>query len=120
MPITLDFAPRLMPAPQAAHYLGISVGMLRSLQLPRKILGSKRLYDRYDLDRFASELPTEGGTTEEDERALCDAMFGLSGEGGLSYTQEEILARFEAGLDERKEKRPGQWKIGPGPSRRIR
>ena len=69
MPLTLDFTPRLMPARQAAHYLGISVTMLRSQNLPRRILGSKRLYDRYDLDRFASELPTEEDTTEEDERA---------------------------------------------------
>lgn len=103
MPLTFDFPPRLMPAPQAAHYLGISVGRLRSLQLPRKILGSKRLYDRYDLDRFASELPAEGD------------------EGGVSWPQEEILARLDAGWDERKAKGPRQWKnIGAGHSRQIR
>lgn len=72
MPITFDFAPRLMPAPHAAHYLGISVSMLRTLGLPRKILGSKRLYDRYDLDRFASELPTEGDSNDDDAERMWD------------------------------------------------
>lgn len=77
MPLTFHFPPRLMPAPQAAHYLGISVSKLNSLQLPRKLLGSKRLYDRYDLDMFASELPTEGDTTEADAVAEWEAAFQL-------------------------------------------
>lgn len=92
-----------MPAPQAAHYLGISVGTLRSLQLPRKILGAKRLYDRYDLDRFASQLPAEG-----DEDSVC-------------WTQEEILARLDEGWEERKAKGPKQWKnIGADHTHRKR
>lgn len=78
MAITLDFTPRLMPAPQAAHYLGISVGTLRSLQIPRKILGAKRLYDRYDLDRFASELPTEGEMSDADAEHEWDVATGLA------------------------------------------
>lgn len=103
MPITLDFTPRLMPAPQAAHYLGISVGTLRSLQIPRKILGAKRLYDRHDLDRYASELPAEGE------------------EGGVCWSPEEILARLDAGRDERKAKGPRQWKnMGASHSRQTR
>lgn len=49
-----------MPAPQAAHYLGVSESTLRKLPLPRKILGGKRLYDRLELDAFIDGLNTEG------------------------------------------------------------
>jgi len=60
MPITLGFTPRLMPAPQAAHYIGVSVSKLRALPIPRKIVDGKRLYDRIDLDSYADGLATEG------------------------------------------------------------
>ncbi|MEN9062883.1 helix-turn-helix transcriptional regulator [Ponticoccus litoralis] len=60
MPITLDFPPRLMPAPQAAHYIGVSASTLYGLPIPRKILGGKRLYDRRDLDAYADGLAIEG------------------------------------------------------------
>lgn len=71
MPVTRDFAPRLMPAPQAAHYIGVSASTLRSLPIPRKESGSKRLYDRRDLDAFADDLPYEAETGEN----TCDAVF---------------------------------------------
>lgn len=35
------FAPRLLPAPEAAHYLGISESTLRLLGLPRLKIGAK-------------------------------------------------------------------------------
>lgn len=70
---TLDFAPLLMPAPQAAHYLGVSVSMLRTLPIPRRILGAKRLYLRTELDAFAFDLPTEGGDSRGN---TCDEAFG--------------------------------------------
>lgn len=57
---SISFAPRLLPAPQAAAYLGVSETMLRTLGIPRKTLGAKRLYDRLALDDYASALPTEG------------------------------------------------------------
>lgn len=57
----LDFLPRLMPAPVAARYIGVSESTLRTLDIPRRELGSKRLYDRFDLDAYASDLPYEGG-----------------------------------------------------------
>ena len=60
MPATLDFTPRLMPAAQAAHYIGVSMSKLRDLPIPRKILDGKRLYDRLDLDSYANNLATEG------------------------------------------------------------
>lgn len=60
MPVALTFTPRLMPAQQAAHYIGVSVSTLRSLEIPRKIQGSKRLYDRLDLDAYADNLATDG------------------------------------------------------------
>ncbi|WP_306131096.1 DNA-binding protein [Roseovarius sp. MMSF_3350] len=58
---SLDFPPRLMPAPVAARYIGVSESTLRTLDIPRRELGSKRLYDRFDLDAYASDLPYEGG-----------------------------------------------------------
>ncbi|SFD69860.1 hypothetical protein SAMN04488523_102113 [Sulfitobacter brevis] len=57
-----EFAPRLMPAVQAAHYIGVSESMLRGLTIPRKELGGKRVYDKADLDAFADALPYEQGT----------------------------------------------------------
>ncbi|MCA0963248.1 DNA-binding protein [Salipiger bermudensis] len=60
MPTTLDFAPRLMPVTQAAHYIGVSPSKLRCLPIPRKILDGKRVYDRFDLDSYADGLVTEG------------------------------------------------------------
>lgn len=73
------FAPRLLPSPEAAHYLGISESMLRGLGLPRKCLGAKRLYDRLDLDRYASSLPLDGESAAGEEVDACDAIFGLKG-----------------------------------------
>lgn len=55
-PSDLTFAPRLLPAPLAAAYPGVSETTLRGLDLPRKILGGKRLYDRLALDEYASAL----------------------------------------------------------------
>ena len=74
----LDFVPRLMPAPDAARYIGISETYLRTLGLPRRVLGTRRLYDRYDLDAFASSMEIEGGEmdTFERDQAECDRLFG--------------------------------------------
>lgn len=72
----ISFAPRLLPAPEAAAYLGVSPTTLRGLPIPRRALGGKRLYDRMDLDRYASELPYEGG--DNDEVTQCDQAFGVS------------------------------------------
>jgi len=71
-----NFTPRLLPAPAAALYLGISESTLRKLNLPRRMLGTKRLFDRYDLDSYASDLPIEGTTQPEDNS--CDVLFGAS------------------------------------------
>ena len=68
----ITFAPRLLPAPEAAAYLGVSASTLRTLPIPRRALGAKRLYDRLDLDAYASSLPIHG---EEDDE--CDKAFGL-------------------------------------------
>lgn len=57
MAVAREFPPLLMPAPAAAHYLGVSETMLRALGLPRRVVGAKRLYDRRDLDRWADSLP---------------------------------------------------------------
>lgn len=73
MPLALEFPPRLMPGPVAARYIGVSVSTLNTLQLPRKELGSKRLYDKADLDAYADTLPYEAGPEEENS---CDKVFG--------------------------------------------
>ncbi len=72
----LTFAPRLLAAPEAAAYLGVSPSMLRGLPIARRMLGSKRLYDRLELDAYASDLPTEGGA--ESEANSCDTLFGAT------------------------------------------
>lgn len=71
MSITLDFAPRLLPAPKAAHYLGVSESKLRTLPIPRKRMDGKRVYDRFDLDAYSDGLPYED--TGEN---TCDGLFG--------------------------------------------
>lgn len=74
MPGALSYAPRLMGAAEAAKYLGISEGTLRKLDIPRRRLGARRLYDRVDLEAFASDLPLE---TESGGSSL-DAAFGTA------------------------------------------
>jgi len=66
---------RLLPAPAAARYLGVSETLLRDLGLPRKVLRGKRLYDRTDLDAFADSLRYEGG---EDGPCVTDSIFGVA------------------------------------------
>lgn len=81
MPLTKDFAPRLLPAPQAAHYLGVSHSKLLTLSIPRRELGGKRVYDRSDLDAFADELPYEAvqkqSSEGEDSCDKADQAFGV-------------------------------------------
>lgn len=73
----IAFTPRLLPAPEAAAYIGVSQTTLRGLGIPRRILGGKRVYDRFDLDAFASSLPIEG-ETEESGANSCDDAFGVT------------------------------------------
>lgn len=76
MALHRDFPPRLMPAPQAAHYLGCSVTKLRDLPITRRELGGKRVYDKADLDAYADSLPYEG--IEEESENTCDAPFPVA------------------------------------------
>lgn len=71
---SLTYAPRLLPAPRAAEYLGVSETKLRTLGIPRKILHGKRVYDRLDLDAFADTLMSED---EAGAPNSCDEVFGL-------------------------------------------
>ena len=59
-PPALKCQPMLMGERDAAGYLGISVSKLRMMKLRRRVLGSRRLYDRQDLDDFIERLPYEG------------------------------------------------------------
>jgi hypothetical protein len=71
---SLTYAPRLLPAPRAAEYLGVSESKLRTLPISRKVLDGKRLYDRLDLDAYADALKTED---EAEEPNTCDKLFGV-------------------------------------------
>lgn len=79
--VELSYPPRLLSASQAARYIGISESTLRTLGLPRRMLGTRRLYDRYDLEAFADGLEVEPGTTAAlaYDQAECDRIFGLYG-----------------------------------------
>ncbi|MBY6163260.1 helix-turn-helix domain-containing protein [Mameliella alba] len=74
MALHFDFPPRLMPGPQAAHYLGVSESKLRTLPIPRRELDGKRLYHINDLVAYADGLPIEG----EAEPNSCDSIFGVN------------------------------------------
>lgn len=75
----ITFAPRLLPAAEAAAYLGVSPSTLRGLAIPRRVLGGKRVFDRLDLDLYASGLPYEGELDKAgDDEAACDAAFGIT------------------------------------------
>lgn len=69
----ITFAPRLLGAAEAAAYLGVSASTLRGLPIPRRVLGGRRLFDRLDLDRYASDLPYDG---DEPEENTCAGRFG--------------------------------------------
>ena len=73
-PIT--YQPRLLGVAEAAAYLCVSVTKLRELPIPRRALDGRRLYDRIDLDQYASALPYEGEISEVSE---CDSLFGVRG-----------------------------------------
>ena len=75
---SLEFVPRLMPAPVAAQYIGISETSLRTLGLPRRVFGKRRLYDRYDLDAFANSMEIDDGeqNTLEKDIEECGKLFG--------------------------------------------
>ena len=68
------FTPALMGEGDAAFYIGVSASTLRSLAIPRRVLGKRRLYDRRDLDTFRDALPYEG--EDKPEQNTCDAAFG--------------------------------------------
>lgn len=76
----LNFPPRLLSSTRAAAYLGISETTLRTLGLPRRILGKRRLYDRYELDAFADGLEVEDSEADELERdrAECERLFTMA------------------------------------------
>ena len=73
-----SFVPMLLGSTAAAHFLGVSESMLRTLGIPRKMLGAKRLYDHRDLVAYVDELAYEAENKKptSDEEA-CDEAFGL-------------------------------------------
>lgn len=71
----LTYQPCLLPTPPAAAYLGISETTLRGLDIPRKVLDGKRLYDRLALYEYADSLTVEGQGTAV-EVNTCRGKFG--------------------------------------------
>lgn len=71
-----DQLPRLLKAPHAAQYLGVSVSTFYKLGFRAKRIPGHTLalYDRHDLDDFAAGLPYEGQSEREVD--ACDAIFG--------------------------------------------
>ena len=76
--IDISYQPRLMPAPEAARYIGVSETTLRGLGLPRRVLGKRRLYDRYDLEAFVNAMSydAEDASAADGDRDECDRLFG--------------------------------------------
>lgn len=69
-----SFTPRLMSAPAASHYLGVSPSKLRNLGIPAKQDGGNVLYERGDLDEYADRIAYRNiGISGTDE---CDEIFG--------------------------------------------
>lgn len=71
----LTFAPFMLSSADAAAYLGVSETTLRSLPIPRKVYGVRRLYMRVDLEAYAKDLPYESDVIDAAEREKCDARF---------------------------------------------
>lgn len=78
MPRNTDFVPRLMNADQAAHYVGLSPSKLRTKEIPCKVDGRNKLYERADLDAYVDGLPYAGYPEIEgdDPCGAADAAFG--------------------------------------------
>lgn len=57
--------PRLMAAPLAAAYIGLSENTLRAVGPKPREVGKRRLYDRIDLDRWADRLGGQPLTAHE-------------------------------------------------------
>lgn len=71
-----DPLPRgLLSESDAAKWLGICSTTLRTLSIPRRALGRRRLYDVRDLEAARDNLPYENEGTDRAE-ASCDAAFG--------------------------------------------
>lgn len=54
--MSFGFPPRLMKAPAAAYYLGISLSKFYAMAIPSKQHNGNTLWDIRDLDEYADEL----------------------------------------------------------------
>ena len=70
------WVPGLLGEADAARWLGVSATMLRGLDIPRRVLGRRRLYDLRDLAAYRDALPYEDDLEAERAEARCDAAFG--------------------------------------------
>ena len=90
MPAARDFPPRLMPAPAAAHYLGVSIVIFMPLGLPCKEIKGRRLYDRVDLDWVDDNDIQKARSVSE-----IDSLFGITQNlpDISKYENRELLCR---------------------------
>ncbi|MEM6586617.1 MAG: hypothetical protein AAF692_12770 [Pseudomonadota bacterium] len=71
--------PRLMPERLAASYLGIGASTLRASEIKAKKYGTRTLYDRRDLDRWADALdgqPLDASDRGDEAKAAEDRIKG--------------------------------------------
>jgi hypothetical protein len=61
-----DIQPRCLSREQAAHYLGIGRTLLARIGPPPIRLGRRRLYDRFDLDRWLDDHKSRGWAIKEE------------------------------------------------------
>lgn len=72
----IAYQPRLLPALEAARFLGISETLFRGLGIRSVRIGRKRLWDRLDLEAYASDLHADDDGGGEDQ-SECDKRFGV-------------------------------------------
>lgn len=79
--MSFTFPPRLMKAPAAAYYLGVSPTKFYAMAIPSKQHNGNTLWDIRDLDQYADELAYKESyackTSHEAAVPDVDALFGV-------------------------------------------
>lgn len=81
------YAPILMGVADAALYIGVSQTTLRSLPIPKKRLGARVLYHRFDLEAYAAELNIANEKIEVTQTADDYLWFKI---GGAPFTARTV------------------------------
>lgn len=73
----IAYPPRLLPGVEAAKFLGVSETTLRGLGIRSVQIGRRRLWDRLDLEAYATDLHGDDDGVDPGEAAACDKRFGV-------------------------------------------